>query len=175
MVPSREHLVPLGQHTSPGSISLMAVRVQLKQNLCNDTLGHCTKSVPSSNIVQFRQFISGAGDFVPLSAAAAAGAGVVDSVLSLGIIMSVTVACGVVGSSFLLSSTEICSMGAVGLLSGLHSPSETRVSSSAVVGMVGGVAVERVVVWIGIVVIGVMELVVGEKADSDLFKLDKLS
>ena len=57
-VPLRGHLSPLGQHTSPGSIPLIAFRVQLKQNLWVETEGHCTKSDPSRSPLQLRQLMS---------------------------------------------------------------------------------------------------------------------
>lgn len=57
-VPLSGHLAPLGQHTSPGNWSLMACRVQLKQNLWPGFEGHWTKSEPSRREVQFIQFMS---------------------------------------------------------------------------------------------------------------------
>jgi len=152
-VPSSGHLMPLGQHTSPGSISLMACLVQLKQNLWSGTEGHCTKSEPSRRPWQFRQFISSsvAGFSAVFSSvlgcSGATGAGAAGSVLTT----SAAVEEGGLGAGG-------CALSGTGL--------------ERVVGMVAVLSAE---VWIGRVLrVEEMEDVAGEKAESD-FKLERLS
>ena len=82
VVPFSGHFSPLGQQTSPGSISLIDFLVQVKQNLCEKTEGHCTKSDPSRSPRQFMQLISAAAGDVAVESS---GFGVLGSVLTASV------------------------------------------------------------------------------------------
>ena len=164
MVPFKGHLSPLGQHTSPGSISLIAFLVQVKQNLCVNTEGHWTKSDPSRSPSQFKQWISSVKVGVGVMGVVSSGLGVLGSVLTASIVAAAASVLAIESADVSVLAIESADVSVLAIESAEVSPLEVRVA-----------AVVRAEVWTaGTVGRVVAAEEVGENAES-VFKFARLS